>query len=353
MPAMRLRLLTLLAVSLQAACSGQSAPATPGPDTGTQDGGAEATPDAPSCTPVAASSEPVTVQNEYGSLGGVLEIPEGCSPMPVVLILSGSGTSDRDGNTPGDPNRTDLYKLLGEALRDQAHVATLRYDDHGLGASASALPADVTDFRFETEVKDAGRFVDLMRSDSRFSKVVVAGHSQGSLTGILAAKSSPIDGLISLAGAGRPAGELLHDQLASKLTPALLAELDAAIAKLEAGELAGPLTPPLDQILPEYVQPYVISWFKYDPEQEIGTLQAPTLLVQGKTDTQVSVEDAELLQQGKPDATLALIDDMCHPLKQANLDPNEQKAAYTDPTVPLAAGLMPPLVEFMAGLFPP
>lgn len=323
----------------------------PGPaaDAGTGGGSADAATDA-ACSPIVASTEPTSLQNDYGTLGGVLEIPAGGCTMPVVLILSGSGSTDRDGNTPGSPQRTDVYSLLGQALRDQAGVATLRYDDHGIGASTSGAPQKVEDFSFETEVEDASRWIERLRSDPRFDRVVVAGHSQGSLTAILAGKKTPIDGFISLAGAGRRAGELLHDQLKPKLTPAQLAELDAAIDKLEAGELTGPLASPLDQILPANVQPYLISWFAHDPKPVIATVTVPTLLVQGKTDVQVSLLDASLLHEAKPDATLALIDDMSHPLKQATSDPSEQKAAYGDPSVPLAVGLMPPIKGFLASL---
>jgi pimeloyl-ACP methyl ester carboxylesterase len=268
----------------------------------------------------------------------------------VVLVISGSGTEDRDGNQPPDPERTDLYKMLAAALREQAGVATLRYDDQGIGESTSAAPAKVEDFRFDMEVTDAAHWVSLLRKDVRFSKVILAGHSQGSLTAILAARQAPIDGWISLAGAGRPVGRLIHDQLAPSLTADQIADLDAAIAKLEQGELAGQLSPPLDQYLPVEYQPYLISWMKYDPKQEVASLAAPGIVVQGTTDHQVSTLDAELLVEGKPDATLAIIENMCHPLKEASNDPTEQHAAYTDPSVPLATGLMPPLVQFLSGM---
>ncbi len=348
---MTLRSLVLSLAVFSCACSAEDPAASPTTDdAGVADAVAEGNDAAvEACAPVSASSEPVSVDNDYGTLGGVLEIPDGCGAMPVVLVISGSGSNDRDGNVPGSAKRTDTYKLFAEAVREQAGAATLRYDDHGIGASVSAAPA-IEDFRFETEVQDAARWIALLRSDPRFSRVVVAGHSQGSLTAILAAQEAPIDGFISLAGAGRPAGALLHEQLAPKLTPALLAELDAAIAKLEAGELAGPLSPPLDQILPVSAQPYFISWLAYDPKQEIATLTAPALLVQGTTDIQVSVMDAELLKEGKPDASLALIDDMCHPLKQATSSASDQQAAYSDPSVPLAAGLMPPVADFLHGV---
>lgn len=295
------------------------------------------------CIEIPASEETVTTDNEYGTLEGTLLLPATCGPAPVVLILSGSGSSDRDGDAP------QMYRMLAESLLEGG-IGSLRYDDHGIGGSVTAAPDKVQDFRFDLEIADAARWVEVLREDERVGNVVFAGHSQGSLTAILASRTAPVDGFVSLAGAGRPAGQLLHEQLADDLTPEQLAELDAAIEKLESGELAGSLTPPLDQILPVSVQPYLISWLKYDPKVEIASMTAPTLLVQGEVDIQVSVLDAELLHEGLPSAELLLIGDMCHVLKQATASPFSQQKAYQDPSVPLAPELVPAVSAFVLDL---
>ncbi|MEZ4220331.1 MAG: alpha/beta fold hydrolase [Polyangiaceae bacterium] len=295
---------------------------------------------------VAPGSESVSVQNDYGTLGGVLEVPAAC-PDTVVLFLSGSGSQDRDGNAYG--SATDMYKTVATALRDSAGVATLRFDDHGIKDSVSAAPA-LKDFTFDLEVRDAARWVEWLRTDGRFSKVVIAGHSQGSLTGILADRQAPIDGFISLAGAGRPVGKLIIEQVQAKLSGAQLDELKQAVADLEAGKLPGPLTPPLDQIIPTDTQPYLVTWMKWDPAAEVANLKAPTIIAQGTTDRQVKVSDAEALATAKPDAQLLIVNDMCHTLKQATWDTAQQKAAYTDPSVPLAAGLVDGLATFLTTL---
>jgi hypothetical protein len=292
---------------------------------------------------VPGSSEKVRIMNDFGTLEGTLALPDHCGRVPVVLILSGSGSSDRNGDTP------QMYRELAEALLAEG-IGALRYDDEGVNGSATAAPASVVDFRYDMEVADAARWIDFMRADERIGSLIVAGHSQGSLTAILASKTSPIDAFVSLSGAGRPAGELLHEQLESHLTPPELAELDDAIAKLDAGVLPGPMNPPLDQILPVEEQPYLVSWLKWDPKVEIQSLAAPALLIQGKVDIQVTVHDAELLQEGDPGAKLVLIDDMCHVLKQATMAPASQKKAYNDPSVPLAPELVPAIVSFISDL---
>lgn len=304
---------------------------------------------APACTPIPAASEKVTVQNDVGSLEGTLDVPAGCGAMPVVLILSGSGSTDRDGNAPGAPGKPTIYKVLGKAIND-AGYATLRYDDPGIGKSASAVAKDVTKFRYEMEVHAAALFVAKLRTDPRFGAIVAAGHSQGSLTGIMAAEEQPIDGFISLAGAGRPIATVLREQVAPRLDATQLAALDVALAKMVKGEVAGPLPAPLDAILPEEVQPYMISWMKYDPKQEIAKLRAPSLLLQGKLDFQVQVLDAQLLAEGKPDAKTVLVDDMGHMLrKETEKDAAAQEPSYSEP-LPIHPAAVAAIADFLEAL---
>jgi pimeloyl-ACP methyl ester carboxylesterase len=337
----RLALVFVLAfVAAPAGCSGSSGDTA----SGSADAGGGV---AAACAPVAAASETVTVKNDFGPLEGTLIVPDGCGPMPVVLILSGSGTTDRDGNVPGDV-QPSLYRVLAETLRD-AGYAVLRYDDPGIGKSVDAGPKTNEAFRYEMEVDDAALFIAALRKDPRFGAVIAAGHSQGSLTGILVAQKQPIDGLISLAGAGRPAGEVLHDQLVPHLSAAQLATADAAIAKLDAGELPGPLAPPLDQILPADVQPYLVSWLKYDPKAEIAKLHVPALLLQGRFDLQVTELDANRLAEGKPDATLVFVDDMGHSLRKVSAKTAAAQTEAETKPLPLHPAAVAAMTDFLAG----
>lgn len=335
----------LVALLALVGCSSTEAASSSGgatPDGGTPDTAAV-------CVPVAAASETFRVQNDLGALEGTLDVPEGCGPMPVVVILSGSGSTDRDGNSPGATDKPAIYRVLAKTIND-AGFAALRYDDPGIGKSTRAVPVAVEDFRYEMEVHAAALFIAKLRTDGRFGSVVAAGHSQGSLTGILAAATQPIDGFISLAGAGRPVGTLLREQLAPKLSAAQLVKLDAAIAKLESGEVAGPLEAPLDKILPVEVQPYMISWMKLDPKTEIMRLRGPALLLQGKMDIQVQEIDAQLLGQGKADAKIVLVDDMGHMLRKvAAKDSDSQQASYAE-ALPLHPAAVAAIAEFLGTL---
>src|SRR4051812_7824676 len=84
----------------------------------------------PSCD--AASREDVSVDNMFGALHGTLTLPERCAPVPVYLIIAGSGATDRDGNS-GASLQTDMYRLLAEGLAERG-IASLRYDKAGVGA---------------------------------------------------------------------------------------------------------------------------------------------------------------------------------------------------------------------------
>jgi pimeloyl-ACP methyl ester carboxylesterase len=266
----------------------------------------------------------------------------------VVLLLSGSGTTDRDGNLPGEKTgKTDVYKLLAASLRAEAHVATLRFDDEGGAASLHAFPPTVQEFSFELEVDDAAKWIAFLRADKRFQKVYVAGHSQGSLTAILAAKKQPVDGYISLDGAGRPIGKVMHDQVAARLTPDELARFDAAVVKLEQGEIPGELGAPLDRILPASYQPYFASWMKYDPQKELAGLAAPVLVVHGKTDRLVAPNEATILAAGKPGTAVTLIEQMCHVLKKSTGSSADDKRCNEDATDPIADGLIPAIASFL------
>ena len=154
--------------------------------------------------------------------------------VPVVLLLSGSGPTDRNGNSPMLPGKNNSLQMLAEGLAENG-IASLRYDKRGVGESAKAMVSEA-DLRFETYVDDAVAWCEQLRKDKRFSAVIIAGHSEGSLIGMLAAKRCNAAGFISIAGAGRAAADILRTQLAGKLPPELATQSDAILKNLEAGK---------------------------------------------------------------------------------------------------------------------
>jgi pimeloyl-ACP methyl ester carboxylesterase len=262
-----------------------------------------------------------------------------------VLMLSGSGPTDRNGNSPMLPGKNNSLLMLAEGLASNG-IASLRYDKRGVGESAGAMVAE-SSLTLDTYVDDALAWCEQLRKDKRFSAVIVAGHSEGSLIGMLAAKRCNADGFISISGAGRSAADILRTQLAGKLPPDLAAQSDAIIKNLESGKTTENPPPQLDAIYRPSVQPYLISWFRYDPAKSIAALTVPVLIVQGTTDMQVTVDDAKRLAAANPKAKLVLIEGMNHVLKEVPADRDKQIASYSNPDLRLAPEFLVSIVDFV------
>ena len=289
------------------------------------------------------AADPAILETLSGKIYGTLEVPASKTPPPVVLFIAGSGPTDRDGNS-GSGLKTDCTRLLAETLRDQG-IASLRYDKRGIGQSRAAGVKEI-DLRFETLIDDAAMWAHQLASDKRFSRVIIAGHSEGSLIGMVAAAKASAGGFVSLEGAGRPAYDVLAEQLKGKLPPDLAKTNDEILASLKAGKTVDAVPDALKALYRPSVQPYLISWFQYDPAREIAKLKMPVLIVQGTTDIQVSVADARLLAAALPSAKVLIIDGMNHILKDVPADQKQQMESYSDPTLPVDKKLVNAMAEF-------
>lgn len=287
-------------------------------------------------------------------LDGTLTLP--ASPnrsVPVVLILAGSGPTDRDGNNPipvGFPNsvKASSYKLLADSLA-KLGVGVVRFDKRGVGRS-SAVGMTERSLRFDTYIQDAVSWLNQLWRDKRFARVIVLGHSEGSLIGMVAARQANAAGFISVAGPGDNIADKLKTQLTPQLPDATRQEVFSALDSLRDGHPLGrvPNFPGSLQLFRPSVQPYLISWMKYDPAQEISVLTMPVLLIQGRRDRQVSMADAERLKAGLPSAVLLAFDAMTHTLKDAATDSSaDNLKTYTDPDQPLTPGLATAIAAFV------
>jgi pimeloyl-ACP methyl ester carboxylesterase len=292
-----------------------------------------------------SSGEAIELSTSQGSLKGTLLLPAGKKQVPVVLLISGSGPTDRNGNNQGFVNNS--LKMVAEELFAQG-IASVRYDKRGIGESAAAMVSE-TELRFDHYVQDAAGWLQKLKKDPRFSKVVVLGHSEGSLIGMIAAREAKADGFISISGSGQSAEKLIRQQLQAQ--PQLVK--DAAfpvLDKLANGETVTEVNPMLAALFRPSVQPYLISWFKYDPQVELKKLNVPVLIIQGKQDIQVPVEEARLLVAALPKAKLVEVEQMNHILKDAPGERSVNIATYSNPTLPLSAPLMPAVVSFVKAI---
>ncbi|UOD28941.1 alpha/beta hydrolase [Massilia violaceinigra] len=295
------------------------------------------------CAGAAASEQPIELRTMSGAIAGTLSLPKASGPVPVALIIAGSGPTDRDGNGPGLKN--DSLRLLAQGLAD-AGVASVRFDKRGVAASLAAGPKEA-DLRFDTYIHDATAWLAMLKADKRFSQVSVVGHSEGALIGMLAAKAGDAKSYVSIAGVARGASAVLREQLATALPAPLARESERILVELEAGRETAKVPPELAMLYRPSVQPYMISWFRYVPATAIKDLKMPVLLVQGSTDVQVPVSEAELLHKAKPDAQLVVVKGMNHVLKEAPPDKASQTPMYTDPKYPLAPALVPAVAGFL------
>jgi pimeloyl-ACP methyl ester carboxylesterase len=238
--------------------------------------------------------------------------------------------------------------MLAEGLAGR-RIASLRYDKRGIGESRAAMPRE-EDLRFETYIEDAAGWAEQLRRDRRFSTLTIAGHSEGSLIGMVAAREAKANAFASLAGAGRPAPEILHEQLSKQLPPPMLAEADTILAALSAGRRVDTVPPMLMALFRPSVQPYLISWFRYDPRKEIARLTIPVLIVQGTTDLQVDVADARALAAADPRAKLVVVEGMNHIFKDVPADPQQQLASYGNPDLPVDPRLITAVAELIRGV---
>jgi len=205
----------------------------------------------------------VILETPTGKLFGTLTIPQKDPPFPVVLIIAGSGPTDRDGNNPRMKN--NALKMLATELMKNG-IASLRYDKRGIGKSSSAGLKE-SDLRFENYIEDAIGWTNFLKQDNRFGDIIIIGHSEGSLIGMIASQQKQVKKFISIAGAGQSADKIIRTQLMSQ-PPIILEQASPVLDKLVKGETTENVSQMLYSLFRPSVQPYLISWFKYDPQKE-------------------------------------------------------------------------------------
>lgn len=277
----------------------------------------------------------IVLKTKSGKIKGSLLCPNKKSKIPIVLIISGSGPTDRNGNNPIMTNNS--LKMLAEGLFEKG-IASLRYDKRGVAKSKNANLNEI-DLRFENYIEDAKSWVDLLNKDKRFSDIIIAGHSEGSLIGMIASQKNEVSKFISIAGAGMPAADIIREQLKSQ-PPIILDKSLSILEKLENGEPVEDIPKLLYPLFRPSVQPYMISWFQYDPQKEIAKLNKPILIVQGTTDIQVSLEDANKLKSANENSEKILIEDMNHVLKESEIDRKKNIETYSNPDLPIKRELI-------------
>ena len=289
-----------------------------------------------------------------GPLRGSLVTPASPRPLPLVILVAGSGQTDRDGNNYQIPGRNDSLRLLSAALAERG-LASFRYDRRGVGESLALAPSEST-LRFDDEIGDLRTILSVLGADPRFSRIVLVGHSQGALVAasLLASAEGLPEGmrsrlsLVVLASGAASARDAFEKAIAQ--APADQREIGKEIlAVILAGKL-WPDPPPYyaDYFRPSF-QPYLSGWLKRSLKELLPLTKVPLLLVQGDRDMQVELGDFLGLAQARPDAAAAVIPDMNHVLKSVPDAVEENFASFSRPDFPVAQGLVDAIVDFALG----
>ena len=288
-----------------------------------------------------AQEEIIVLETPTGNIEGTLLVPSK-EHSPLVLIIAGSGPTDRDGNNISLQNNS--LKMIAQGLY-MNDIASFRFDKRGISRSAAAGMSE-EDLRFEHYIEDVKQWCSLLKEDPRFSSFIILGHSEGSLIGMIASQTVSPDKFISLAGPGFSMQATLRRQLADQPVYILSMSLPI-IEQLEKGKTVDSVPPLINMLFRPSIQPYLISTFKYDPVIEISKVQSPALIVQGTTDIQIQVEDAKKLAAANSNSELVIIEGMNHILKEADANRFLNLRTYGDPNLELKQGLIEKITKFI------
>ncbi|WP_426266246.1 alpha/beta hydrolase [Sphingomonas sp. LHG3443-2] len=283
-----------------------------------------------------------------GALEGYLLTPAG-KAKATMLLIPGSGPTDRDGNNPIGVKAAP-YRKLAEALVTRG-VATLRIDKRGMFGSAGAgNPNEATFADYDGDVR---AWVDTARRRTGQKCVWVAGHSEGGLVALRAAAEPNVCGIVLIATPGERMGDTIRKQLrANPANAPILASAEKALGELEAGRKVSVtgLHPVLAQgLFNPAVQGFMIELLAQDPAKLAAGVKRPMLIVQGGHDVQVDTANGEVFRKAAPKAAYVLFPAMSHVLSDAPADRSQNLATYAEADRPLTPGLAERIAAFVTG----
>jgi uncharacterized protein len=230
-------------------------------------------------------------------LAGTLLLPirSELGRVPGIVLVAGSGPTDRDGNNPLAPERINLVKQIADLLADVG-IATLRYDKRGIGGSTArprnGLAEQERYFSWDNFVGDVvAAHAELVKHDEiKAYATALLGHSEGGLLALAAvpaiAKSKP-HALVLASTPGRPMSDIVRAQIA-RGAPQLVEGAERVMATIQAtGHVPADLPRELEALFPAYAGPFLQRLLAFDPAQALLALDQACLVVQGGADRQV------------------------------------------------------------------
>jgi pimeloyl-ACP methyl ester carboxylesterase len=287
--------------------------------------------------------ETLAIKAGDDSLRGSVIVPDSVKQFPLFILQAGSGPTDRNGNNPLGVS-ANSYRLLAIELAKH-HIGSLLFDKRGIAASRHAMTKE-SDLLFDSYVNDLISWIEKARSDKRVQKIIVAGHSEGSLIAMLAAARSKTDGYISIAGPASSIDAVIKTQMAGQ-PEKIRVQVDSLFTLLQQDKKIDSVPPYLLSLFRPGIQPFMKSWMKYTPCEEIKKLKVPVLIIQGTTDLQVNEEEGKALARCRLGAAFELITGMNHVLKNSSADRGENLATYRNLLMPVNEVLVKAVAAFV------
>ena len=210
--------------------------------------------------PFPYTTEEVTFTNAKAgaTLAGTLTIPS-CGSKYVLIMVTGSGPENRD----EEIFEHKPFAVIADRLA-RAGIATLRYDDRGVGQSVGGDVKGATSIDL---AEDTAAGIEWLRAQKRFKKVGIIGHSEGGLIAFILGAQKKVDFIVSLAGPGVKGDSVLLEQ-SRRNSP-----LGATITI---------------EYLRNMLKGAWIEWFMdYDPSENIANTKCPVFALNGTKDSQV------------------------------------------------------------------
>lgn len=285
----------------------------------------------------------VTIPSKDIKLHGSLMVPSHAKRGMVVLIISGAGATDRNGNSRFTQSNC-LYQLARSLAKKD--ITSLRYDKRGIGRSTYNL-ANESDLHFSDFIDDALSCIKYLQKRKKYKYIYVIGYSQGALVGAAACNRSNVSGYVSISGASKTGDQIIKKQLESLPQKQLRQEALNILEKLNKGEQSAEVPITLRSLFRPSIQPFLISWFNYNPIEEVEKITSPILIVNGDKDLQNSINDAKHLQQANKRAEVKIIKGMNHVLKEVGDDIKLNHSSYNDPQRPISPTMVEEITSFI------
>ena len=270
------------------------------------------------------TSEDILIMNDSIQLPGTLTYNAKLKKQPLVIFVHGSGNVDRNGNQ-GMAASGNYLKMLNDSLA-QRDIAFYRFDKRS--ATPSNIKFMMKDMKFEGFVDDMNLVINKFKDDKRFSSISIIGHSQGSLVAMLV-DHTHIDKYISLAGPSRSIDKILVEQIRFQNGDDIALKVESHFKELAEKGSIEDIDPMLMGLFNKPTQPFLLSWIKYNPSEEIKKLKLPILIINGTKDIQVLPIEAEKLHSANPKSKLVIIDKMNHVLKIIEKDEDNMASLMT------------------------